>query len=247
MLSGPRVPILATRLKVSGGYIGGVPPVPIPNTEVKPSRADGTARFPCGRVGRCRNFYQNAPPSALYEPTAGRSLFVLRSLAAALRYDGAARGGVRGPGLRPSRARGAWVLRATLVARHCERRKPGTTTPPRVLPRDRAGHRYATASVASRSSRAPLRHRECCLAIEPAAGRSVSGPAGLACWSRLLVSPAGLACLSRRGRIEKLRCWRRCAAGAVALLAPLRFVRAHPSADGSAISPSRGRTCACPP
>src|SRR5260221_13012655 len=51
--------------KVSGGYIGGVPPVPIPNTEVKPSRADGTARFPCGRVGRCRNFSQNAPPSAV--------------------------------------------------------------------------------------------------------------------------------------------------------------------------------------
>ena len=30
--------------RYSGGYIGGVPPVPIPNTEVKPSRADGTAR-----------------------------------------------------------------------------------------------------------------------------------------------------------------------------------------------------------
>src|SRR5207244_8439008 len=45
---------------VSGGYIGGDPPVPIPNTEVKPSRADGTARFPCGRVGRCRNFSSRA-------------------------------------------------------------------------------------------------------------------------------------------------------------------------------------------
>ena len=31
-------------LSFSGGYIGGVPPVPIPNTEVKPSRADGTPR-----------------------------------------------------------------------------------------------------------------------------------------------------------------------------------------------------------
>ena len=30
--------------KVCGGYIGGVTPVPIPNTEVKPTRADGTAR-----------------------------------------------------------------------------------------------------------------------------------------------------------------------------------------------------------
>ena len=28
----------------SGGNVGGVPPVPIPNTEVKPSRADGTPR-----------------------------------------------------------------------------------------------------------------------------------------------------------------------------------------------------------
>ena len=30
--------------RVSGGYIEGVTPVPIPNTEVKPSRADGTPR-----------------------------------------------------------------------------------------------------------------------------------------------------------------------------------------------------------
>ena len=27
----------------SGGYSGGVPPLPIPNREVKPARADGTA------------------------------------------------------------------------------------------------------------------------------------------------------------------------------------------------------------
>ena len=33
-----------SRTKVSGGYIGGVTPVPIPNTAVKPSRADGTPR-----------------------------------------------------------------------------------------------------------------------------------------------------------------------------------------------------------
>ena len=31
-------------VKFSGGYIGGVTPVPISNTEVKPSRADGTPR-----------------------------------------------------------------------------------------------------------------------------------------------------------------------------------------------------------
>src|SRR6266567_5710667 len=32
-----------SRFKVSGGFAGGATPVPIPNTEVKPSRADGTA------------------------------------------------------------------------------------------------------------------------------------------------------------------------------------------------------------
>ena len=30
-------------LRSSGGYSGGVPPLPIPNREVKPARADGTA------------------------------------------------------------------------------------------------------------------------------------------------------------------------------------------------------------
>ena len=34
----------------SGGYCGGVPPLPIPNREVKPVCADGTA-MQCGRVG----------------------------------------------------------------------------------------------------------------------------------------------------------------------------------------------------
>ena len=37
----------------SGGYGGGVPPLPIPNREVKPACADGTA-MQCGRVGGCR-------------------------------------------------------------------------------------------------------------------------------------------------------------------------------------------------
>ena len=34
-----------------GGFSLGVPPLPIPNREVKPERADGTAPQ-CGRVGR---------------------------------------------------------------------------------------------------------------------------------------------------------------------------------------------------
>ena len=38
------------REDISGGYCGGVPPLPIPNREVKPTGADGTA-MQCGRVG----------------------------------------------------------------------------------------------------------------------------------------------------------------------------------------------------
>ena len=43
---------------LSGGYCGGVPPLPIPNREVKPACADGTA-MQCGRVGG-RHFFQKA-------------------------------------------------------------------------------------------------------------------------------------------------------------------------------------------
>ena len=42
--------LFAGRRKLSGGYSGGVPPLPIPNREVKPAIADGTA-MQCGRVG----------------------------------------------------------------------------------------------------------------------------------------------------------------------------------------------------
>ncbi len=38
--------------EILGGYSRGVPPLPIPNREVKPAGADGTA-MQCGRVGRC--------------------------------------------------------------------------------------------------------------------------------------------------------------------------------------------------
>ncbi len=37
-------------LQPKGGYSGGDPPLPIPNREVKPTNADGTA-INCGRVG----------------------------------------------------------------------------------------------------------------------------------------------------------------------------------------------------
>ena len=44
--------------ELSGGYCGGGPPLPIPNREVKPACADGTA-MQCGRVGG-RHFYFKA-------------------------------------------------------------------------------------------------------------------------------------------------------------------------------------------
>ena len=42
--------------KTLGGYCGGVPPLPIPNREVKPACADGTA-MQCGRVGGCLLYF----------------------------------------------------------------------------------------------------------------------------------------------------------------------------------------------
>ena len=45
---------------ISGGYCGGVPPLPIPNREVKPACADGTA-MQCGRVGGRLLFFRESP------------------------------------------------------------------------------------------------------------------------------------------------------------------------------------------
>ena len=55
-----RQPYDSCQLKkdTSGGYCGGVPPLPIPNREVKPTCADGTA-MQCGRVGSRLLFYQS--------------------------------------------------------------------------------------------------------------------------------------------------------------------------------------------
>ena len=41
---------------ISGGYSDGVPPLPIPNREVKPDRADGTAH---PRESRSPPFYES--------------------------------------------------------------------------------------------------------------------------------------------------------------------------------------------
>jgi hypothetical protein len=40
-----------------GAFAGGATPVPIPNTAVKTSKADGTASRGCGRVGRCQGHF----------------------------------------------------------------------------------------------------------------------------------------------------------------------------------------------
>ena len=48
--------------EISGGYCGGVPPLPIPNREVKPACADGTA-MQCGRVGG-RLLFNNSPENS---------------------------------------------------------------------------------------------------------------------------------------------------------------------------------------
>ena len=45
--------------RILGGYCGGVPPLPIPNREVKPACADGTA-MQCGRVGGCLLYFRSS-------------------------------------------------------------------------------------------------------------------------------------------------------------------------------------------
>src|SRR6266571_8623624 len=71
-----------SRFKVSGGFAGGATPVPIPNTEVKPSRADGTAgetlwesRTPPGLFIVDRTLRARRPRPPLVERRAGVSLF----------------------------------------------------------------------------------------------------------------------------------------------------------------------------
>ncbi len=47
--------------RLSGGYVGGATPVPIPNTVVKPSRADGTARATVWESRSLPDFFSTAP------------------------------------------------------------------------------------------------------------------------------------------------------------------------------------------
>jgi hypothetical protein len=63
-----------TNNEVPGGHTGGAPPVPIPNTEVKPSKADATA---AARQWESRTLpgYKQSP---MIERSSGSSLFVSR-------------------------------------------------------------------------------------------------------------------------------------------------------------------------
>ena len=63
----------AGSLAIHGGYGGGVPPLPIPNREVKPACADGTA-MQCGRVGG-RLFFSGWVPPAGFGPQGEPSFF----------------------------------------------------------------------------------------------------------------------------------------------------------------------------
>ena len=58
---------------ISGGYSDGVPPLPIPNREVKPDRADGTAH---PRESRSPPFYE----SPEFIMNSGLSFFILVSV-----------------------------------------------------------------------------------------------------------------------------------------------------------------------
>ena len=51
--------------KFSGGCIGRATPVPIPNTEVKPTGADDTAPFRCGKAGSRRDHIERKAPLKL--------------------------------------------------------------------------------------------------------------------------------------------------------------------------------------
>ena len=59
-----------SQVKYCGGFSRGVPPLPMPNREVKPARADGTDT-PVGRVGRRRS---SGSPDVIRRPD---SFFVL--------------------------------------------------------------------------------------------------------------------------------------------------------------------------
>ena len=57
---------------MSGGHSAVEPPVPIPNTEVKCSHADGSATYDCVRVGHRQAIFLSADMAQLVERTLGK-------------------------------------------------------------------------------------------------------------------------------------------------------------------------------
>jgi two-component system, sporulation sensor kinase D len=76
------VPVPRRSKAISGGYGGGAPPLPIPNREVKPACADGTAQQ-CGRVGGRLFFSRSAngarPPPGGRAPSFFNAIFLLQA------------------------------------------------------------------------------------------------------------------------------------------------------------------------
>lgn len=68
-------PFSTADLMICGGYIVRVTPVPIPNTEVKPTGADDTASFRCGKVGSRRIYIKKKACAELH----GLFLFACRT------------------------------------------------------------------------------------------------------------------------------------------------------------------------
>ena len=52
---------IVSQTGLPGGHSGVEPPDPIPNSEVKRTRADGSVRSPHVRVGHCQAFKSKAP------------------------------------------------------------------------------------------------------------------------------------------------------------------------------------------
>ena len=88
--------VLPIFLKVCGGYFGGVTPVPIPNTEVKPTRADGTAREAVWESRSLPHFFRKpAPTGGLFFLGSAVRGAPSRGLRARLRASWRPRTGVR--------------------------------------------------------------------------------------------------------------------------------------------------------
>ena len=91
-------------LKVCGGYIGGVTPVPIPNTEVKPTRADGTAREAVWESRSLPHLFharRRFAPAGFFLPCARAALFPSRGDGDGLPgRRSSLRRGIPAPGLR---------------------------------------------------------------------------------------------------------------------------------------------------